>query len=210
MFFGSLFSSANSASHHQTKKNPKVVVSKKNTTHLDLPEEEKNMVSSSVSQFISSIRDKSFWASLPIIRQKTIDDLNIILKSNWIEILFDEIVLFKLDTDDIETLSAPVSIFPSRTEEEGFAYRKDAIRLMNIFVNNYKEWNPIFNTPLLIEDAYDTEFDIMIILDNWYIIFLNKKYWLVSENELKSINNTVNDTIEIYKIKINEYLKSRK
>ena len=80
--------------------------------------------------------------------------------------MYDEVLVFQLNSDHIELLNYPIFTLVSREEEEGFEYMKDANRILKLFKMNYfgKKEDQIFNTPILLENAPGTEFDIMIVI----------------------------------------------
>lgn len=111
--------------------------------------------------------------------------------------MYDEVLVFQLNSDHIELLNYPIFTLVSREEEEGFEYMKDANRILKLFKMNYfwKKEDQIFNTPILLENAPGTEFDIMIVIDAGYIVFLNKKNAVVSQEELKRYESLIQDMI---------------
>lgn len=111
--------------------------------------------------------------------------------------MYDEVLVFQLNSDHIELLNYPIFTLVSREEEEGFEYMKDANRILKLFKMNYfgKKEDQIFNTPILLENAPGTEFDIMIVIDAGYIVFLNKKNAIVSQEELKKYEGLIHDMI---------------
>jgi len=110
---------------------------------------------------------------------------------------YDEVLVFQLNSVHIELLNYPIFTLQSRDDKEWFEYIKDANRILKIFKENYfwKKEDQIFNTPILLEEANGTEFDIMIVIDTGYIVFLNKKNAVVSQEELKKYESLVQDMI---------------
>jgi hypothetical protein len=60
----------------------------------------------------------------------------------------------------------------------------------------------VFNVPQLLENAYGTEFDILVLLDVGYMIFLNKKRSEVTLGELDFYKGEISDLVYSVRLKL--------
>lgn len=117
---------------------------------------------------------------------------------------YDEVLFFKLNMENIDLINYPFFTLVWRNEEEWYEYMENAKRILKKFKNLYfwKMDEHIFNKPILLENAPGIEFDIMIVLDIEYIIFLNKKNAEVLEQELQMYEKEIFDLIYSVRAKV--------
>lgn len=117
---------------------------------------------------------------------------------------YDEVLFFKLNMENIDLMNYPFFTLVWRNEEEWYEYMENAKRILKKFKNLYfwKMDEHIFNKPILLENAPGIEFDIMIVLDIEYIIFLNKKNAEVLEQELQMYEKEIFDLIYSVRAKV--------
>lgn len=117
---------------------------------------------------------------------------------------YDEVLFFKLNMENIDLINYPFFTLVWRNEEEWYEYMENAKRILKKFKNLYfwKMDEHIFNKPILLENAPWVEFDIMIVLDIGYIIFLNKKNAEVLEQELQMYEKEIFDLIYSVRAKV--------
>ncbi len=117
---------------------------------------------------------------------------------------YDEVLFFKLNMENIDLMNYPFFTLVWRNEEEWYEYMENAKRILKKFKNLYfwKMDEHIFNKPILLENAPWVEFDIMIVLDIGYIIFLNKKNAEVLEQELQMYEKEIFDLIYSVRAKV--------
>lgn len=117
---------------------------------------------------------------------------------------YDEVLFFKLNMENIDLMNYPFFTLVWRNEEEWYEYMENAKRILKKFKNLYfwKMDEHIFNKPILLENAPGIEFDIMIVLDIGYIIFLNKKNAEVLEQELQMYEKEIFDLIYSVRAKV--------
>lgn len=145
---------------------------------------------------------------LKIFVRYYVEKINSIILSNISQNpndLYDEVLIFQFSSDSISLTNYPIFTLNSRDDEEWYEYLKDAERILSSFkaTFHWKKIKDIFNVPILLENAPWTEFDIMIVIDSWYIVFLNKKKSEVSMDELEQYQNIVQDMIYWIRKKIN-------
>lgn len=152
-----------------------------------------------------------FVETLKMISNHYIKKINQVISQNMSETIqdtYDEVLVFQLQQEHIELLNYPFFTLQPRTEEEWYEYTKDGNRILHMFKQMYfwKIDKNIFNKPILLENAPGTEFDVMIVLDVWYIVFLNKKNAQVYLQELELYQNYILDMIYCIRKKAQDVL----
>lgn len=148
-----------------------------------------------ITSFLKSVSEHY----IAIINKIITDNISIDEKDQY-----DEVLYFQLNKENMDLINYPFFTLQGRNEEEGFEYMKDANRILKMFKNLYywKIDKNIFNKPILLENAPGTEFDILIVLDIWYMVFLNKKHAEVLIEELNMYEKEILDMIYCIRTKV--------
>jgi len=157
---------------------------------------------------LSDIKYFKFIESLKYISNIYLSRINKIIEipeNKW-QWWYNELMIYSIEQFSKDEFWSPFYLNIARNDEEWYVYQDDCKRMLEIIKEKYKKWEMELNKPILLENAIWTEMDIQIVIDNWFIIFLNKKSWIVSKTEFEIIKPELYDLTYLFREKINNII----
>lgn len=153
---------------------------------------------------LKDIKYFKFTESLKYISNIYLSKINSIIESiEWtLPWKYDELMIYNIEQFSSDEFWSPFYLNTPRNDNEWYTYENDCKRMLEIIKDKYRKWELELNKPILLENAPWTEIDIQIIIDIWFIIFLNKKSWEVSKFEFELIKPELYDLAFLFREKI--------
>jgi uncharacterized membrane protein len=106
--------------------------------------------------------------------------------------------MFKMVNDKIDDVKSPFFVNPPRNENEWYSYIDNAERLISYI----KSWDIEVNEPKEQEWAQWLDFDVLTVTDSWLLVFLNKKNWTTTKEELSTYVDWIKEMIKQFRVKL--------
>lgn len=153
---------------------------------------------------IEEINTSSVYISLRYISTIFLTKINSIIDAKDEYDFYDEVIMFKMMNNKIQDIKSPFFINIARNDDEWYSYIENAQQILNEIVDEnweLKEWY-LKNEPRVKEWAKWLDFDVLTITDSWLLIFLNKKKWETTEEELEKYKDWIKEMVKTFREKL--------
>lgn len=153
---------------------------------------------------IEEINTPSVYISLRYISTIFLTKINSIIDAKDEYDFYDEVIIFKMMNNKIQDIKSPFFINIARNDDEWYSYIENAQQILNEIVDEnweLKEWY-LKNEPRVKEWAKWLDFDVLTITDSWLLIFLNKKKWETTEEELEKYKDWIKEMVKTFREKL--------
>ena len=153
---------------------------------------------------IVEINTPSVYISLRYISTIFLTKINSIIDAKDEYDFYDEVIIFKMMNNKIQDIKSPFFINIARNDDEWYSYIENAQQILNEIVDEnweLKEWY-LKNEPRVKEWAKWLDFDVLTITDSWLLIFLNKKKWETTEEELEKYKDWIKEMVKTFREKL--------